>query len=68
MRATSTWIVGAIILYRPKKSQWQQGRPPPRVRQGGVRERRRGEVSKRDARSIEFDAWRSRQCDGRSSS
>jgi hypothetical protein len=40
VRAAGTWMVGAMILCRPKKSQWQRGCPPPRVRQGGVRERR----------------------------
>ena len=34
MRAIGTWMIGAIILCRPKKSQWQRGYPPPRARQG----------------------------------
>ena len=68
MRAVGTWMVGAMILCRPKKSQWQRGCPPSRASEGGVRESREGEEggrrlqrgrmedSKRDAGSIEFNA------------
>jgi len=43
VHAVGTWIVRAMILCRLKKSKWQQGYPPSRVRQRRARERREGE-------------------------